>query len=144
MEDKFSIAKFMSMELRKSKEILNYQKSRGKVEFLEKLYDPEADKFKVRVKVVCDYYPSESDETKIEEDSYRVGIEFDKFESFYDFLDHNLENAELGDCRFDGVDLKKYDINLCKDTFNSAQFKYGCLPSEYVHVCSFTASSKPG
>ena len=110
MEDKFSIAKYMSMELRKSKEILNYQKSRGKVEFLEKLYDPEADKFKVRVKVVCDYYPSESDETKVEEDSYRVGIEFDKFESFYDFLDHNLENAELGDCRFDGVDLKKYDI----------------------------------
>ena len=95
MEEDFSIAKYIPKQIKVSDEILDYQKSKGKLSFEEKYYDCTQKIFKVKIKVLCGQRPSKFDENKMIEESYHVTTEFDDFNRFYDFLSGDLFDAEL-------------------------------------------------
>ena len=44
MEEDFSIAQYMPEQVKISKDILSYQKSKGKIQFTHKYYDSEGEK----------------------------------------------------------------------------------------------------
>lgn len=110
MEEDFSIAQYMPEQIKISEDILNYQKSKGKLRFICKYYDSEEKRFKVKIKVVCGQHKSIYDENKTVEESYCLQEKFEDFDRFYVFLGGNLLDAELRNYSFCGIDLKKYNI----------------------------------
>lgn len=111
IKNDFSASKYLSMEIKQSKEILAYQKSQEKISIHRKLYSSEEKVFKALVKVVYNTVPSIWNHEKLIEQFYAVIVEFEEFDEFYSFLDGNLYDAELRTCKFEGVNLKEYDIN---------------------------------
>lgn len=103
MEKDFSITQYMPEQIKKSVDVLNYQKSKGRLRFTKKYYDDIERKFKVEIKVLYE-------ERLSEKEMYCITIGYENFDIFYDFLDGDLIDAELIDCDFDGIDLKKYNI----------------------------------
>ena len=108
MEEDFSIAQYMPEQIKNSDDILNYQKSKGKLQFTHKYFDSQEKKFNVEIKVVYNYKSMYYE--IIEERSYCILKKFDVFDKFYDFLDGNLFDAELRDYSFRGINLKNYNI----------------------------------
>lgn len=117
MDEDFSIAWYMPKQIKVSEDILTYQKSKGKVQFIYKYYDSKAKRFIVKVKVVYRQQKSISNENRMMEESYSVIKEFEEFDTFYDFLGGNLFDAELRDYSFYGIDLNRY--NIAGATINS-------------------------
>ncbi|MGL4847353.1 MAG: DUF4116 domain-containing protein [Clostridium sp.] len=99
----FSLCKHLSEEIKKSREILFYQKLIGKISIYKKIYDLEENVFKVVIKIIYD--------DKFLERYYEVIVEFKEFNEFYNFLEGDLSKAELRDFKFEGIDLKNYNIN---------------------------------
>lgn len=110
MEENFSVAQYMPEQIKISADILDYQKSKGKLEFLLKYYDPTEKLFVVKTKVIYNLHPSIWNEDKMQEESYSIIIKFNNFNKFYDFLSGNLLDAELRSYDFKGIDLRKYNI----------------------------------
>ena len=110
MEEDFSIAQHMPEQIKISWDILDYQKSKGKLQFLMKYYDSEEKRFIIKIKVVCGQHISLFNENNVIEESYCVQVKFEDFDKFYNFLDGNLFDAELRTYSFHGIDLKKYNI----------------------------------
>jgi len=110
MEEDFSIAQYMPEQIKISLDILDYQKSKGKLQFLMKYYDSEEKRFIIKIKVVCRQHISLFSINNVIEESYCVQVEFEDFDKFYNFLDGNLFDAELRTYSFHGIDLKKYNI----------------------------------
>ena len=110
MTEDFSISQYMPEQIKTSDDILNYQKSKGKLTFTHKCYNSEEKRFNVKIKVVCGQDKSISDENKIINEYYCVQKEFEDFDKFYNFLDGNLFDAELTNFNFHGIDLKNYNI----------------------------------
>lgn len=108
MEEDFSIAQYMPEQIKISEDILSYQKSKRKLQFIHKYYDSEEKRFNVKIKVVCGQRKSIFNE--IIEESYCVLKKFEDFDKFYDFLGGDLFDAELRNYSFSGIDLKKYNI----------------------------------
>lgn len=104
----FSLAKYLSEEMKENHEILNYQKSKEKINILFKFYDSENDLFVAKIKV--NYDERESINGGLILESYNTWAIFNKFDEFYTFLNGNLYDAELRSCNFEGVNLKEYNI----------------------------------
>lgn len=109
MEEDFSIARYMPEQIKASDDILNYQKLKGKLQFIYKYYDSEEKTFNVKIKIVFDEYTLK-DENRTVEESYCVTKKFEDFDKFYTFLDGNLFDAELRNYNFNGINLRKYNI----------------------------------
>ncbi len=103
-------SKYMPEGIKKNKEILDYQKSQGKLSILSKLYNSETGLFATKIKVVYKRRPSILDDSRLIDESYTVMAEFQNFDEFYNFVDGNLYDAELRTCKFEGIDLKQYNI----------------------------------
>jgi len=106
----FTISQFIPESLKNNREILDFQKSIGKIKFVNKFYEEDSRNFFVNVKVVYGIKPSISDESKVIEESYIVTIGFKNFNTFYEFLDGNLNDAELRPYGFEQIDLTQYNI----------------------------------
>ena len=111
MEEDFSVAQYMPEQIKIVDDILNYQKTKGKLHFIHKYYNSEEGKFCVKIKVVCGQHASIFDENEMIEESYCVVMEFGDFDKFYSFLDGDLFDAELRNFDFKGIDLKQYNID---------------------------------
>lgn len=111
MEEDFSVAQYMPEQIKIADDILNYQKTKGKLHFIHKYYNSEEGKFCVKIKVVCGQHASIFDENEMIEESYCVVMEFGDFDKFYSFLDGDLFDAELRNFDFKGIDLKQYNID---------------------------------
>lgn len=110
MKQDFSISQFLPKELKQNREILEFQKSVGKLKFIYKIYNEDSRIFLLKAKVVYGESPSRLDESKISEESYTVTVDFQDFDDFYRFLDGNLSDAELRSYDFKGIDLRQYNI----------------------------------
>lgn len=106
----FAASQYLPLGIKKNKEISDYQKSQGKISILSKLYNSETGFFITKVKVVYDRWSSISDDSRLIEYSYTVMVEFQNFDEFYSFVDGNLYDAELRTYKFEGIDLKQYNI----------------------------------
>jgi len=106
----FSASRYLPEGIKQNQEVLEYQKSQGGTNILSKQYNPETGLFTIKIKVVYDSRPSTLDDSKLIDNSYTVIMEFRNFDEFYCFLDGNLYDAELRTCKFEGIDLKKYNI----------------------------------
>lgn len=106
----FSTSQYLPLGINQNEEILDYQKSQGKISILKKLYNSETGLFMTKIKVVYNSRPSISDNSRLIDDSYTVRVEFQNFDKFYSFLDGNLYDAELRTYKFEGIDLKQYNI----------------------------------
>ncbi|MDF2943898.1 MAG: hypothetical protein K0S01_2756 [Herbinix sp.] len=106
----FSASMYLPESIKKNREILEFQKLQGKIRILYKQYNSETNLFVANVKVFYNGRPSIFDESKLIGDSYSVMIEFQNFDEFYSFLDGNLYDAELRTYKFEGFDLKQYNI----------------------------------
>ena len=111
MEEDFSVAQYMPEQIKIADDILNYQKTKGKLHFIHKYYNSEEGKFCVKIKVVCGQHASIFDENEMIEESYCVVMEFGDFDKFYSLLDGDLFDAELRNFDFKGIDLKQYNID---------------------------------
>jgi len=105
-----SNSNYIPKEIRKNKEILYYQKAQGKLTVLSKLYNSETRLFMAKTKVVYDRRPFFFDDDRIIDSSYTVIAEFQDFDEFYSFVDEDLYDAELREYKFEGIDLKNYNI----------------------------------
>ena len=92
----FSLVQYMPQQIKVNRDILNYQKSVGKLIFEDKYYNYEEKTFCVKV--------------KINDPLYEIVVDFSEFDDFYYFLDEDLFDAKLRDYDFAGIDLKKYNI----------------------------------
>lgn len=110
MEDDFVVALFMPKQIKMSADILDYQKSKGRLRFIHKYYDSEENIFKIKLEVTCNRKISESDEDDASNHLYYITVWFTDFDSFYGFLDGNLFDAELENYSFSGIDLARYNI----------------------------------
>ena len=106
----FSASMYLPESIKKNREILEFQKLQGKIRILYKQYNSETNLFVANVKVFYNGRPSIFDESKLIGDSYSVMVEFQNFNEFYSFLDGNLYDAELRTYKFEGYDLKQYNI----------------------------------
>ncbi len=106
----FSASQYLSESIKQNQEILDYQKSQGKINIFSKLYNSDAGLFTIKIKVVYDSRPSTLDDCRLIDKSYTVKVEFRNFDEFYSFLDGNLYDAELRTYKFNGIDLKQYNI----------------------------------
>lgn len=104
MEKNFSIAQYMPQLVKESPSILNYQKRKGRIVYIDKYYNKDENTFCINIKVLYSNFIHESNE------NYLVAAKFYTFEEFYNFLDGKLDDAELREFDFDGIDLKKYNI----------------------------------
>ena len=111
MEKDFSIAQYMPKPIKVSEDILNYQKSCGKVHFMQKYYNHEENKFNVKIKVVYGQKKSIIEEYKIIEKWYGFIKKFENFDDFYNFLEGDLSDTSLRNYSFHGIDLRKYNID---------------------------------
>ncbi|MBS6798466.1 MAG: DUF4116 domain-containing protein [Firmicutes bacterium] len=110
MEEDFSFAQYMPEKIKISEDILKYQKSKGNLQFINKYYDSEEKRFIGKIKVVCGQHKSIFDKSKIIEESYCIIKKFKDFDKFYNFLCGDLFDADLRKYSFNGIDLKKYNI----------------------------------
>lgn len=106
----FAASQYLPVGIKQNKEIVEYQKSQGKISILSKLYNSETDLFMVKLKVVYERRPSIFDDSRLIEYSYTVMAEFQSFDEFYCFVDGNLYDAELRTYKFKGIDLNQYSI----------------------------------
>ncbi|MCB2361988.1 DUF4116 domain-containing protein [Clostridium estertheticum] len=106
----FSTSQCLPVGIKQNEEILDYQKSQGRISILKKLYNSETGLFMTKVKVFYDSRPSIFDDSRLIDDSYTVMVEFKNFDKFYRLLDGNLYDAELRTYKFEGIDLKQYNI----------------------------------
>lgn len=106
----FATSQYLPMGIKQNQEILNYQKSQGKISIFKKLYSSETGLFMTKLKVFYDRRPSILDDSRLIDDSYTVMAEFQGFDEFYSFVDGNLYDAELRTYKFEGIDLKQYNI----------------------------------
>ena len=127
----------MTEQVKISKDILSYQKSKGKIQFTHKYYDSEEKKFNVKIKVVCGHHKSIFDDKKIIEESYCVQEKFEDFGKFYVFLEGNLFDAELRSFDFRGIDLRNYNIEgaIINSEILQSQGLYDLhLKKELLHI----------
>ncbi len=110
IKNDFSTSQFLPMSIKRNQEILDYQKSQGKVNILSKQYNSETGLFTIEIEVAYDSKSSILDDTRLVEKSYTVIVEFRNFDEFYNHLDGNLYDAELITYKFEGIDLKQYNI----------------------------------
>lgn len=103
MEKDFCIARYMPLQVKMSETILKYQKSKNKLRFVNKYYDCDEKKFIIDAEIIYN---------QVGEFEYKYNVQkyFEDFFEFYNFLDGNLADAELWDYDFQGIDLKKYNI----------------------------------
>lgn len=106
----FSASQYLRKEIKQNQEILDYQKSQGKTNIISKLYNSETGFFTIKIKVVYDSRPSVLVESRLIDKSYTVIVELRNFDEFYGFLDGNLYDAELRTYKFEGINLKQYNI----------------------------------
>lgn len=106
----FSASQYLPSEIKYNKQILDYQKSQGKINISSKLYDQETNLFTIKIKVVYNSSSSILEDSVVNDNSYAVSLEFHKFDDFYNFLEGNLNHAELRTYKFEGIDLKQYNI----------------------------------
>ncbi|SHE68571.1 DUF4116 domain-containing protein [Anaerotignum propionicum] len=106
----FSNSQHLPVGIKQNQEILDYQKSEGKIDILSKLYNSETDLFMTNIRVVYDKRSSTLDNCRLIDDLYTIELEFQNFDEFYRFLDGNLYDAELWEYKFEGIDLKQYNI----------------------------------
>lgn len=106
----FSTSMYLPERIKKNKEILEFQKSQGRIKVVYKQYNSETNLFEANVKVFYNGRPSIFHKSIIIGDSYLVMVEFQNFNEFYSFLDGNLYDAELRTYKFEGYDLKQYNI----------------------------------
>ena len=99
-------SKYLSDELKSTEQILNYQKSQNKVNFIEKRFDNQKKIFFITLDVL---YNELSDNTF--DCKYTLELNFDDFDRFYYFLDGNLSGANLLDFDFSNIDLTNYNID---------------------------------
>ena len=85
-----------------------------------KEYSKDDNLFYVHIDVCTDEYSP-----------YAVTVPFQRFDDFYDFLDGNLENAELRDFDFVGIDLNKYNIDGAV-IHHDVLAQYGKYDSTYI------------
>lgn len=104
----FAASQYLPVGIKQNQEIIEYQKSKGKIRILSILYNSETGLFMTKIKVVYDRR-SILDDNKLINDSYSVMVEFQNFDEFYSFLDGNLYDAELRTYKFEGIDLKQYN-----------------------------------
>lgn len=104
MEKDFSLAQYMPNLVKESLSILNYQKRKGRVVYIDKYYNKDENTFCVNIKVLYSSCIRESNE------NYLVVAKFYTFDEFYNFLDGKLDDAELREYDFVEIDLKKYNI----------------------------------
>ena len=107
----FSSSQYLPEKIQKNQDIIDYQKSQGKINILSKRYNSETDCFTAKVKVVYDIKPSILDNSRLISHSYTINVEFRSFDEFYNFLDGNLYDAELRTNKFKDIDLKQYNID---------------------------------
>lgn len=105
MEREFSNAFFMSEDMKKNIDIVVYQKNKNRIIILDKYYDKTKEKFIIKIKVNTD-----SEIYLQKNQSYVTSIELNNFNDFYDFLDGNLENAELIDYDFKDVNINDFNV----------------------------------
>ena len=110
IKEDFLVSLYFPEMIKQNSEILKYQKAAGKTTIIGKRYDSSSGKFTAVVKIECGTKPAVFDESKLKNVSYSVEVEFQGFNEFYTFLDGDLANAELRTYNFEGVDLKKYNI----------------------------------
>ncbi len=106
----FSTSQYLPMGIKQHQEVLDYQKSQGKISILSKLYNSETGLFTTKIKVVYDSRASILNDSRQIDDFYTVIVEFRAFDEFYRFLDGNLHDADLRICKFEGIALKQYNI----------------------------------
>lgn len=111
MEENFSVARYMPELIKKSIDILRFQKLKGRVEFIDKYYDDINGKFKVKIKVSYGQSSLLGMEVTYGDDSYCITVEFDDFSEFYEFLCGDIVDADLRTYNFEGINLKDYDID---------------------------------
>ena len=112
IEQDFSLSRFLPETMKLNRDILEYQKSTGKVLFISKSYDVNRGVFLVEAEIICDTLIERENRfiNKFNETSYNVVLEFQSFSEFYSFLGGNLTDAELRSYDFEGIDLRKYNI----------------------------------
>ncbi|MBU3201740.1 DUF4116 domain-containing protein [Clostridium estertheticum] len=106
----FATSQYLPVGIKRNEEILDYQKSQGRISILKKMYNSETGLFVTKTRVVYDCRPSILDDRRVIDDSYTVMAEFQNFEKFYRFLDGNMYDAELRAYKFEDIDLKQYNI----------------------------------
>lgn len=106
----FTASQYLPVGIKQNHEIIDYQKSKGKISILSKMYNSETGLFTIKIKVVYDSRPSILDDSRLKVDSYTVIMEFRNFDEFYSFLGGNLYDTELRTYKFEGIDLKQYNI----------------------------------
>jgi predicted MPP superfamily phosphohydrolase len=106
----FAASQYLPVGIKQNKEILDYQKSQGKISIIRKLYSLETGLLMAKVKVIYDSITSILDDSSLIDDSYTVMAEFQNFDEFYSFVDGDLYDAELWTYKFESIDLKRYNI----------------------------------
>lgn len=106
----FIASKYLPVGIKQNKEILDYQKSQEKICILGKLYNSETGLFMTKVMVLYYSWSSILEDSSLFEYLYTVMVEFQNFDEFYNFVDGNLDDAELRKYNFEDIDLKQYNI----------------------------------
>ena len=106
----FLSSQYLPAGIKQNHEILDYQKSLGKINIISKLYNMKKDLFTTKIKVLYESSSGFLGDSRLSVNSYTVMVEFRKFNEFYSFLDGNLYDAELRNYKFEGIDLKLYKI----------------------------------
>jgi hypothetical protein len=110
IKEDFTASKYMPVGIKQSKEILDYQKSQDKIRIISKLYNSETGLFMAKVVVLYHSWSSILKDRSLFEHLYTVMVEFQNFDEFYNFCNGDLYDAELRTYKFEGIDLKKYNI----------------------------------
>lgn len=105
---------------KKDIDFLNIQKKENMLLTKRKEYSKDDNLFYVHIEVCTDEYSP-----------YAVTVPFQRFDDFYVFLDGNLENAELRDFDFVGIDLNKYNIDGAV-IHHDVLAQYGKYDSTYI------------
>lgn len=106
----FAFSQYMPVGIKQNREILDYQKARRKISILRKLYNSDTGLFTIEIKVIYDNRSSVWDDSSLFDYSYTIKVEFQNFDEFYIFLGGKLHDAELREYNFEGIDLKKCNI----------------------------------
>ena len=100
-----SASAYMPECVKSNHDVLNYQKEQHCLSEGFRYYDAEAQKF--CAKLEFRYQPDSDDSRPIK---YQILAQFDDFDEYYHFLNENLDGAILRTCKFEGIDLHKYNI----------------------------------
>ena len=107
---------------KKKKEIIDLERKIGARWFIKKSFDKERNIFYIQEYV--------GKRKNVERDY--IEKKFKTFEEFYEYLEHNLKNADLYDYDFDGIDLNNYDISGAYIK-SDILFKYGLYDDEFYN-----------